>query len=246
MNKKLKIGINIDEILRAKWLQFDKYYVEEFSEDGVPEKNPYTMDFFNKYKFEDMVEEFKTLNENAPDDINPLDYQVNEDGEAPADFLLFKGEKNKLTAKDVYNRFMYQDYLFEIHGLAPQMYRQMDLNVEKFYLKYHKKVDFVIISKENWFTIPPTLYFLSKIMSRFREYKFVENNNEMWNDIDILITTDPEILNSGIPEGKNLIKLSRPYNKTCQDGSLKSEILQINDLTNNEEFQKLINYNIKK
>ena len=53
--RKIKVGISIDEILRAKWLQFDRYYVQEFGEDGVPD-NPYVYDFFNNYKFNDIVE----------------------------------------------------------------------------------------------------------------------------------------------------------------------------------------------
>ena len=45
------VGIDIDEILRAKWLQFDKYYVEEFGLDGVPKEQEYVYDFFNNFIF---------------------------------------------------------------------------------------------------------------------------------------------------------------------------------------------------
>lgn len=239
---KIKIGIDIDEILRAKWLQFDKFYVEEFGEKGVPKDNPYVYDFFKNYEWKGVVEETKVLNENLPEDINPLDYQIDkETGEAPVDSIAFKSQKEKLSSKEVYNRFMYQDFLFEIHGSAPQMYKQMDLHLEKFLLKYNDYVDFEIISQENWFSIPPTLFFLSRIMSRFKKYRFVDNKNEMWDGIDILITTDPEILDNGTPEGKKIIKLERPYNKKCQTGEIK-KILQINDLIDNKKFKKIIEY----
>lgn len=242
MKKKIKIGIDINEVLRARWVQFDKYYVEEFGEKGVPNP-PYVYDFFNTYKWNDVEEKIQILNEDLPEDINPFDYLVDKKtGEAPVDYLAFKTKKEKLTAKEVYNRFMYQDYLLEIHGSAPKMYKQMDLHVEKFYLKYSDFVDFVVLSQENWFSIPPTLFFLSKIMSRFKNYRFVDEKNEMWDDIDILITTDPEILDSGIPEGKKLIKLSRPYNKESQNGSINKEFLQINDIIDDSEFEKIINY----
>ena len=119
--RKIKVGISIDEILRAKWLQFDRYYVQEFGEDGVPD-NPYVYDFFNNYKFNDIVEKIKELKEpeDTPDDINPIYYEVDKKtGEAPADVFLFKKEQEvKLNAKEVYNRFMYEDFLFEIHGLS--------------------------------------------------------------------------------------------------------------------------------
>ena len=34
--RKIKVGISIDEILRAKWLQFDRYYVQEFAKMVSP------------------------------------------------------------------------------------------------------------------------------------------------------------------------------------------------------------------
>lgn len=241
--KKIKIGIDVNEILRARWLQFDKYYAEEFGEEGIPKDQPYVYDFFKNYKWDDTIEEVKILKEEFPDDINPLDYQVDKKtGEAPVDYLAFKSEKKNLTARDIFNRFMYQDYLFEIHASAPMMYKQMDLHLEKFYLKYKDYVDFEIVSQENWFSVPPTLFFLSRIMSRFKKYRFVEHKEEMWDNIDILITTDPDILNAGTPENKKIIKLNRPYNSDCQDGEIKKEIIQINDLISNPEFEKIIEY----
>lgn len=45
MSKKLTIGIDIDEVLRAKWIQFDKHYIEEFGEEGTPKDNPYVLLF---------------------------------------------------------------------------------------------------------------------------------------------------------------------------------------------------------
>ena len=245
-DRKIKIGIDINEVLRARWVQFDKYYVEEFGEEGVPEE-PYVYDFFNGYKWEDKVEKTDYLNEDLPDDINPLDYQVDkETGKAPVDHLAFKTKKAKLTAKEVYNRFMYEDYVLEIHGSAPVMYKQMDLHIEKFYLKYFDHADFVLKSQENWFSIGSTLFFLSKIRSRFKKYHFVENKDEMWEDIDVLITTDPEIIDGEIPDGKKVIKLERPYNTKSQKGAIDDKILQIHDLNGNEKFEKIINYNPKK
>lgn len=242
--KKIKIGIEVDEILRAKWLQFDRYYVTEFGEEGVPEQ-PYSFDFFNDYKFEDKIEERIELKEpeDMPENINPIDYQVNEDGEANADIFINKPkEKVEVTAKELYNRFMYEDYCFEIHGSAPQMYKELDLHLGKFFKKYSDHVDFVIVSKENWFTTPPTLFFLSKVLSRFKRYVFVEEDSELWDDVDVLITTNPKAITNK-PEGKKLIKLDRPYNMDLTtESDLPGKYLQVNDLYENEEFEKLIEY----
>ena len=245
MGKK-RIGIDVNEVLRAQWLQFDRFYAQEFGEEGIPEGDPYVWDFFENYKFEDVVEKTKELRdpEDMPD-INPLDYQTDKTGEAPADIFLFKKEEeNKLTARQVYNRFMYEDYLFEINGSATPMYRGMDLHVNEFLEKYQNNAEFVVMSVENKFSIPPTLFFLSKITSRFRNYRFVDENLEMWDDIDVLITSDPQLLTLGAPWGKKLIKVLRPYNKDIHTKFL--EILQINDLNGNEKFEKLIKYKNKK
>ena len=247
--KKIKIGIDVDEILRAKWLKFDRCYVQEFGEESVSKDISYAYDYFKEYPWKDTEEVVKILRDDLPDDINPIDYQVNpKTGEAPVDYLAFSSETKTLTANEVYKRFMYEDYLFEIYGAASEMYKNQQVDIEKFYKKYSSVVDFVILSNENWFSRPPTLFFLSKIMSRFKEYRFVETIDEMWDGVDILITTDPEVLKAGTPDGlvnKHTIKLKRPYNEDCQDGSIK-DLLQLNDLNGNEEFEKIINYNPKK
>jgi len=241
MSKKLKIGIDINEVLRARWLQFDRFFDQEFgTEESAPTE--YVFDFFGKYPWKDTVEIEKELKEpeDMPEDINPIDYQHDEKlGEAPADIFLFKAPVEKhLTAKEVYNRFMYEDFLFEIFAAAPMMYKDMDLQVNQFYFKYKDFADFVIISKENQFSIPSTLFFLSKIRTRMTEFRFVETNEQMFEGVDILITTDPELLDG--PK-KSVIKLNRPYNEKCFEGII-SPVLQVNDLNGNEEFEKLIDY----
>ena len=240
--KKIKLGIDIDEVLRAKWLQFDRFYAQEFGEDGIPEQ-PYVFNFFEGYKWSDTIEVVKELKDvdEMPENINPLDYQENEKGEAPADAFIFKRpEENKLTSKEVYNKFMFEDFVFEIHGSATMMYRGMDVDVNKFLKKYEKNIDITVLSIENKFTIPPTLFFLSKIVSRFNNYRFVEESIKKWDNIDVLITTDPEILKLGVPWGKKLIKLSRPYNVNYKKFTI--EALQIADLIDNPKFEKIIKY----
>lgn len=241
---KLKVGIDVNEVLRGRWLQFDRFYAQEFGEEGIPEKEPYVYDLFGGgYVWEDTVETVKELKEpdDMPDDINPVHYQVDKEGDADADAFIFKPEeKVKITAKQAYNRFMYEDFLFEIHGAAPKMYPQLDLDVNNFLQKYDKTVDFTVMSVENRFSIPPTLFFLSKISSRFRSYKFLEKALDMWKEVDVLITTDPEIIKLGAPWGKKLIKLERPYNKELKKGTLN--VLQIAELIENSEFEKIIKY----
>ena len=243
---KVRVGIDINEVLRAKWLQFDRFYSQEFGDEGIPKEQPYVYDYYNTYKWKDTMETSKEMREpeDTPDTINPLDYRVDETGEAPADAFLFKKSERKLIpAREVYNRFMYEDYLFEIHGSATMMYKGMDLHVNNFLDKYGDGAKFTLFSIENRFSIPPTLFFLSKITTRFKNICFVDKALDMWNDVDVLLTTDPEILRIGAPWGKKLIKLNRPYNENIKAGSL--EVLQIADLIDNRDFEKIIKYKNK-
>lgn len=240
---KIRVGVDVNEVLRARWLQFDRMFSQEFGEEGIPKEQPYTYDFFSTYPWKDTEEIQKEMREpeDISENINPIDYQVDETGEAPADFLLFKKEEKKMiTAREVYNRFMYQDYLFELHGAAPKMYTNMDLHVNNFLEKYSNVANFTVLSVENKFSIPPTLFFLSKISARFKSYKFVDKSIDMWKDVDVLITTDPEILKFGVPWGKKLIKLKRPYNENINVGNM--EVLQVADLIDNKKFEKIIKY----
>jgi hypothetical protein len=121
------IGIDINEIIRGKWQKFDQCYIGEFGMDGITE--PFdTFDFRNHYKFDDIEEIENFLNEELPEDISPIEYQINpETGIAPVDEFAFKPEKNKLTADEIYKRFLYEDYVFEIFGSSPLLYKNVDL-----------------------------------------------------------------------------------------------------------------------
>jgi hypothetical protein len=240
MSKKKTICIDINEVLRYRWIQFDRFYVEEFGEEGVPEM-AYVYDYWKDYKWEDQEETTNFFNEELPDNISPLDYKVDEEtGEAPIDSMAFKPETKTLTAREVFKKFMYEDFNFEIHGTAPLMYKGLDKDLERFYMKYKEQFDIKIISKENWFTIPPTLFFLSKTMPRIKNYVFVETNEEMWKEGDIFITTDPELM-VDIPRGKKIVKVLRPYNEEIETET-KIEIFQIVDLLGSKEFEKIIGY----
>lgn len=244
---KIKVGIEIDEILRAKWLQFDRFYVEEFGDNDINDNNytlnHYTLDFFNVYKFEDTEITERELKEpeDMIDNINPAYYQVNDKGESLADTFLFKPAETKIiTAKEMYNNFMYQDYCFEIHSGAPFMYKGMDKDISDFILKYSDYCEFTIYGYENYFSIPPTLMFLSRMMSRFKNIKFVNSPIDMLKESDIVITTSPEILKLKKLWFKKIIKVKRPYNEKYNSDNI--EILQIKDLINNKKFQKIIKY----
>lgn len=233
------IGIDINEVLRSRSIQFDRFYAQEFGEEGCPmSDDPYKFDLRNDYIWEDSEETTKFLNEDLPDDISPIDYVIDEKtDEAPVDAMAFRPETKMVTADEKYKRFMYEDFNFEIHGSAAPIYKGMDKDIEKFFLQYKDQFDIKIVSKENWFSIPPTLFFLSKLMPRIGQYSLVETNKEVWDSVDILLTTDPELLDR--PAEKRVIKITRPYNDEID---ADFDALQVIDLVDNEDFQSLIGY----
>jgi hypothetical protein len=240
MSKKKIIGIDINEVLRYRWIQFDRFYVEEFGDENIPEI-PYVYDFWKDYKWEDKEETTNFLNEEVPEDISPLDYTVDaKTGEAPVDAFVFRPETKTIFARDIYKKFMYEDYLFEIHGSAPLMYKGLDRDLENLYDKFKHQFNFKIVSKENWFTIPPTLFFLSKCLPRIQKYDLVATNQEIWEGTDILITTDPELL-VNVPKRKKVVKVLRPYNEKTKTDT-KIEIFQILDLLGSKDFEKFVGY----
>lgn len=239
--KKIRVGIDIDEVLRAKWLQFDRFYSQEFGEENIPE-DPYTYDFFNDYLWESTEEKVKELitDENILNNINPLDYQEDENGNVPADLVLFETKTENLSALSVFNRFMYVDYCFEIFGTAPLMYKGLDYHFNEFHKKYNDFIELVIISDENKQSIPPTLFFLSKMQCRVDEYKLNCSGDNKFKDIDILITTDPNILINKKPRNKKVIKIERPYNVGLNNYDIST--IQLFELVGNKEFEKMIKY----
>jgi hypothetical protein len=135
---------------------------------------------------------------------------------------------------------MHVDYVFEIFGSAPFMYKGLDLDLKNFLYKYGKNIEVTIFSVENVHTIPPTLFFLSRVMSRFSNYKFVEKVTDIINDVDIIITTDPILLDAELQEGKTIIKIDRPYN--AENGKQYTSVLQLVELVDDDEFEKMIGY----
>lgn len=235
----IRVGIDINEILRARFMQFERYYYLENEDYLAEDEEPnYIYDIFNNYKWEDSIDKIKYLKENAPEDISPIDYQVDENGVSKADSLLFDEKKEFVSAIEKYNKFMFEDYNYEIHGAAPTMYKDVDVDLSRLIKEHKGEIEFIALSKENYLSAPPTLYFLGKNQFRFKKIILVNNVSEMWDNCDVLLTTDPELLSSDKPEDKKLIKVIRPYNEKIESKS-DLEIFQIKELISSEFLNKI-------
>ena len=213
---KPRLGIDIDEILRAKWMAFDRYYVDEFGEEGVTE--PFdTYDLRNHYKFVDTEETQEFLNDDfleneAMQKISPKEYLVDEKtGRAAVDNIALRKETKKYTADEMFEKFLYTDYCYDIHGSAPKLYMNADVDLNVFLKLFAEHFDVYLYVKTKRPAIPSTLFFLSKMRIEIKNILFAYDDQEVWDKVDWIITTNPDMLDNK-PEGKTTIKLTRLYN----------------------------------
>lgn len=119
--------------------------------------------------------------------------------------------------KTEYNRFVYQDYPFELFGKCDATSKEVpsSLTVWLNHIKdidTEEPIDVMIVSPmEYGLSIQSTYFFLSKIGCKIRETYFPVDSLTIWDKCDVLITANPKLLD-GKPEGKIGIKIQTDYN----------------------------------
>jgi hypothetical protein len=123
------------------------------------------------------------------------------------------GEHLAFKDKDEIYDFLYKEHPMEIfgHSGSVEMASMNDLN--DFYLDFRDLHDIIIVSDEIGKSKPASLFFLSKFGCLIETVKFYSEItiNSMWNSIDILLTSNPNLL-LNIPQDKIVIKYETPYN----------------------------------
>jgi hypothetical protein len=115
---------------------------------------------------------------------------------------------------------MYKEYTMELFGHAPSSEMNTFNVLNELYYDLRDEYDLIIVSDEIGKSKPASLFFLSKFGCLLEKVIFYSETtkNDMWNNVDILITSNPDlILNK--PEGKIVVKFLRDYNK-----NIKSEL----------------------
>lgn len=139
---------------------------------------------------------------------------------------------------DNLNDMLYNKCSYEIFGASNFMEKDMFEPINEFLYDFccdqNNKV--TIFSKEFSRSIPSTLYFLSKTSINIRDYKFYEYYNNVWEDYDVIITAEPEIIESA-PKNKVVIKIEAPYNVDVES---KYSYTSIVDLFSNNELNKIL------
>jgi len=188
-----------------------------------------------------------TLNEVIRDFIGQFEYTydkyIGKSEIKEGDVTSFELEKYfPFPSKDELNKFLYSEASLEIFGHADQLHENiMSLfNIFLMDIEDEEEHEIILISREAIKSIPATLFFLSKLGCRAKNYKWVSKHEDKWGDVDILITANPEALKSK-PEGKISIKVNASYNKGVESDF---EINTIMDFMDESTRGKILNSKI--
>lgn len=126
-------------------------------------------------------------------------------------------EHFKFNSVDEMNKFLYLEAALEVFGHADQLHENImnQFNMFLMDIKDDEEHEVFIVSREAVKSIPSTYFFLSKLGCRADKIIFTQNHEEMWDDVDVLITANPKALESK-PEGKISVKINCSYNTNAK------------------------------
>jgi hypothetical protein len=190
-----RIGIEINGVLRDTIGKFTQLYEKHMIEEKDDESKTYELDLSGNAEEIASKEGFKYEIISDVTSLNLMDH------------FKFNNE-NELYS------FMYEDFAMQIFGHAgsTETFTFNDLN--DLYYKYRDNNELLIVSDEMGKSKPASLFFLSKFGSLIEKVKFYSNStiNSMWNEIDILLTSNPSLLLEK-PKDKIVVKYNTNYNK---------------------------------
>jgi hypothetical protein len=110
--------------------------------------------------------------------------------------------------------FLYEEFPMEIFGHSQSTEYSSFNELNDIYVNLRDNHDLIIVSDEIGKSKPASLFFLSKFGCQIEKVKFYSNLtiNSMWNEIDILLTSNPALLLEH-PDDKTIIKYQTEYNK---------------------------------
>lgn len=137
----------------------------------------------------------------------------------------------KFQSEDELKYFFFMEFAMEIFGHSSPMYMGAFKDLSEL-IKEKEDCEITIVSDELGKGKPASLFFMSKNSSYVDNYKFYKKDNidEMWENCDIWITTDGNVLEKK-PNDKITIKVNTEYNK-----EIKSDY-SVDALTNVKEIE---------
>ena len=128
--------------------------------------------------------------------------------------------------------FLYEEFPMEIFGHSQSTEYSTFNDLNELYLNLRDNHDILIVSDEIGKSKPASLFFLSKFGCLLEKVVFFSEitKNNMWDQIDILLTADPILLLEK-PVGKIVVKFNTSYNK-----QIKSDY----EISSLSEFEQII------
>lgn len=228
------LGIAIDGVIRDFNTQFHRTYVRTFihNESLVSASIPThadarlngvtDVDFVAQERTEEderlereaiakKEREMITLPVNSDDLLNHYVFE-----ESKMDFIETTDGKDDdiiISPKDALKKFIYDDYPFQIFGMAPE-YDGANEMVNKIqgYGKQKGFFNTVLLSVAEKQAIPATFNFLGKHHSRAKSIVFVEREEDKWDHCDVLIDANPRAI-QGVTNDKFIIRILRDWNQ---------------------------------
>ena len=143
------------------------------------------------------------------------------------------------TKKELTN-FLYIDYPYEIFGCARNCDKKFAQNFTVWLsdIPNHEgeEVRVVLYSlNEGELSIMSTFFYLSKNGTRVRKVIFPKSIDELWEECDVLVTANVDVLKKEVHEGKHIIGINRRFNKDYI-GVCDFTYDSITDLMNDADF----------
>lgn len=228
---KKRIGIDVDEVLRAYIETFHHFYEKEFDLKVFNLTGEQISGYNCDYHTNNLLDLFE-----FKEGYKKTVYMKSELEVVYYSNQKFEEETVFLSKEDALNVFRYEDYLMELYGTCPKTYTNVGLDLSKLVYKYKDEVDFCIIVKDKPVTYAPTLFFLSTLRPIINNYHFVNSFENVWNLCDIYITANPDFV-STIPSEKEIILKNMPYNDHL---NLENKFNNLYELLENNIIDKLI------
>lgn len=210
-----KIAIDINGVLRDTIGKFDQLYEKHLIEKNEDQflGQTYELDMSGNTEIVETTEdEFKYEKLSEVTSLN-----LNE-------HYSFKSSEELFS-------FMYEEYAMELFGHAPSTEMTTFNMLNDLYFDLRDDNELLIVSREIGKSKPSSLFFLSKFGCLLEKVVFFSDitTNDMWNQVDILLTADP-ILLLNKPTNKIVVKFNTSYNKQISSEYEVSSLSEFNEI----------------
>ena len=192
---------------------------------------------YEKHMIEEMADEIVKTYETTVDSEDYIEMSFNEvdfvyEIKSPVTSLNLMDHFSFKDKDELYN-FLYEEFPMQIFGHAPSTELTSFNDLNDVYYKLRDDHDLIIVSDEIGRSKPASLFFLSKFGCLIEKVKFYSNTtiNSMWNEVDILLTSNPDLLLSN-HDNKIIIKYETEYNKQINSKYSITKIKEFEDILN--------------